>query len=308
MDSVQRIGVVTVTYNSAEVLPEFLESISRQTFREFLLYVVDNASKDASIELASAYGDSRIRIIANTENVGVAEGNNQGIRAALADNCDAVLLLNNDTVFPADTFEKLCGGLAEHQCSMTTPKIYYHDLPNTIWAAGGYFQPWLAYRNQHYGSGQIDRGQFDAVRTVTYAPTCCVLIHKDVFSRIGLMDPLYFVYVDDVDFMYRALKAGFIMKYLPQCTLQHKVSSLTGGTVSNFNVRYGTRNRVYYMMKNLSLPIAVSWTAIYGLMQYARHLAGIDSEIVWHLKLTALREGARLGKMKGPSIWLSQNE
>lgn len=294
MDSVQRIGVVTVTYNSAEVLPEFLASVASQTFREFILYIIDNASKDKSVEIASAFGDPRVRIHANAENLGVAEGNNQGIRAALADGCDAVLLLNNDTVFPAELFVQLCDGLVQYDCAMTTPKIYYHDEPKNIWAAGGYFQPWLGYRTQHYGDGQLDKGQFDTARSVTYAPTCCVLIHKKVFSRIGLMDPLYFVYNDDDDFMYRALTAGLVIKYLPHGKLWHKVSSLTGG-LNAFSIRYCTRNRAYFLRKHFSRGYAYTWNAFYWTYQLARYRFGKDSTQTWNLKRSAMHEAATLG-------------
>ena len=295
MDKVRRIGVVTVTYNSAEVLPEFLDCIARQTYQDFILYVVDNASKDKSVEIASDFADPCIRILANAENLGVAEGNNQGIRAALADGCDAVLLLNNDTAFPAEMFAQLRDGLVQHDCSMTTPKIYYHDRPHVLWAAGGYFQPHLGYRIQHYGDSQPDTGQFDMPRSVTYTPTCCVLIHKNVFDRIGLMDSLYFVYVDDVDFMYRALRAGYSIQYLPDCKLWHKVGSLTGN-VSNFSIRYCTRNRAYFLCKHFSGIYAGAWNALYWSYQFARHILGKDSRDVWKLKSQAMREGVAMAK------------
>lgn len=290
MDSVRRIGVVTVTYNSAAVLPEFLDSIGRQTSQEFILYVVDNASIDKSVEIVGGFDDPRLRVIANTQNLGVAEGNNQGIRAALADGCDAVLLLNNDTVFPADMFAQLRDGLELYNCAMTTPKIYYHDEPNKIWAAGGYFQPWLGYRTQHYGGEQEDTGQFDAVRSVTYAPTCCVLIHRDVFHRIGLMDPLYFVYVDDVDFMFRAMKAGFVMKYLPEAKLWHKVSSLTGH-MSDFMIRYATRNRIYFLRKHLTCLNAELWYGIYQFHYAIDYLRRDSSRQRWKLRRLSANEG-----------------
>lgn len=294
MDSIQRVGVVTVTYNSAEVLPEFLASIFHQTFRDFLLYVVDNASRDNSLAIVSEYSDPRIRVIANAQNVGVAEGNNQGIRAALADGCDAVLLLNNDTVFPPELFTRLCDGLVRYNCAMTTPKMYYHAEPDKIWAAGGCFQPWRGYQTRHYGYDQMDRGQFDAVRTVTYTPTCCVLIHKEVFARIGLMDPTYFVYVDDVDFLFRALKAGFVMKYLPHCTLWHKVSSLTGGDTSDFALRYGTRNAIYFHRKHLPPWIACLLYIYWQTRSALAFLLGRNTLSKWKLRRTAAREGWRM--------------
>ncbi|RYE38977.1 MAG: glycosyltransferase, partial [Hyphomicrobiales bacterium] len=89
----RRIGVVTVTYNSAKVLPDFFESTNRQIGCEFHLYVIDNASRDESVALSRTLAHCATTIIANPDNVGVAEGNNQGIRKALEDGCTHVLLL-----------------------------------------------------------------------------------------------------------------------------------------------------------------------------------------------------------------------
>ena len=73
-----RIGVVTVTYNSEQVLQEFLDSLAVQTYRNFVLYVVDNASKDLTLKILRQRTDMAVVTIANPSNVGVAEGNNQG--------------------------------------------------------------------------------------------------------------------------------------------------------------------------------------------------------------------------------------
>jgi GT2 family glycosyltransferase len=290
---------VTVTYNSASVLPEFFDSLRAQTYREYTLYVIDNASSDGTLELCRRATDLPIVLVANDDNLGVAEGNNQGIRAALADGCEYVLLLNNDTVFDERLLAGLRDGLRQHGCGMTTPKIYYHGEPGKIWAAGGRFQRWLGYRPAHNGEGQVDRGQFDAVRTISYAPTCCVLIHRSAFERIGLMDPLYFVYSDDVDFMYRALKAGLVTKYLPGVTMQHKVNSLTGGSRSPFVAKYCTRNRVYFLLKNQPAVAARFWIAIYRGYLSLRFILRRDSFQVWDLKRAAVAEGWEMGRSSG---------
>jgi hypothetical protein len=259
MDSSHTIGVVTVTYNSADVLPDFLHSIAIQTYCDFQLFVVDNGSKDETIRLLGSCPDQRLRIIANSDNRGVAEGNNQGIRAAIAAGCGSILLINNDTAFRENLVQELVDGMDRLHCDMVSPKILYFDEPERIWAAGGTFQPWLGYRAKHFGEGVMDRGQFDAVRQVGYAPTCCVLIRSEVFSSVGLMDPRYFVYVDDVDFMYRAQKAGKLLIYLPQSILLHKVGRLTGGEESAFSILYGTRNRLFFLLKNFGMLRSLPW-------------------------------------------------
>ena len=245
------IGIVTVTYNSAEVLEDFFSSLLAQTDGNFHLYVVDNASRDQTLEQLSQISDPRLTVFANTDNIGVAAGNNQGIGAALRDGCHSVLLLNNDVVFPPELLATLSNGLNAADCDMVTPKIHFFETPRTLWYAGGYFNPLQAFAGVHYGLGEPDRGQYDQIRAVAYAPTCCMLIRRSVFEKIGLMDSAYFAYYDDTDFCFRAMNAGLRLVYLPEATLLHKVSSLTGGDESPFTIKYMTRNRVYYIRKNL---------------------------------------------------------
>ena len=298
-----KIGVVTVTYNSEPVLQEFFDSLAAQTHRNFALYVIDNASKDKTLEMTAQRTDLPVVVIANGGNLGVAEGNNQGIRAALADGCECVLLLNNDTVFSADLIAQLYAGLDRHHCDMTTGKMYYHDRPDVLWCAGGRFQPWLGYRVQHDGENQKDTGQYGHPRPVTYTPTCCLLVRRSVFDRIGLMDSLYFVYSDDVDFLYRCLKQGLSLWYVPDAKLWHKVSALTGNT-SDFMVRYCTRNRIYFLLKHLPKLKAVTWGLLYTMHLFDRHIRGIDNNNIWRLKLKAVYEGIELSKQS----WMAPGE
>jgi GT2 family glycosyltransferase len=270
MEKSSLVGVVTVTFNSGKVVHGFIDSVLRQSHAEFVLYVVDNASSDETLKLLSGYEDSRIMVIPNQVNVGVAEGNNVGIRAALKDGCTSVLLVNNDTEFDSDLVSKMLAGLEAHQCDMVVPKILYFDQPDKIWCAGGTLSR-LRGSAMHFGGDQKDDGSFDRPRAINYSPTCCMLIKREVFTRVGLMDSNYFVYFDDTDFCQRAYQAGVRFFYLPSARLLHKVGSLTGGSESDFSTRYGVRNRVYYLLKTFpqwQSVIRVSAYHVYILVKY----------------------------------------
>ncbi len=286
-----RIGVVTVTYNSGTVLLPFLKCVLQQTLSDFILFVVDNASSDDTLHILKECGDDRLRIISNSDNRGVAGGNNQGIRAALEAGCDSVLLLNNDTEFDAALFSLLHEGLHKHDAEMICPKMMYFDEPERIWAAGGKFQPWLGYKIVHLGADQIDVGQHNKARLVPYVPTCCVLIKMEVFEKVGLMDERYFVYVDDVDFMYRSMKAGIRLIYMPETTLRHKVSSLTGGDSSRFAVRYQTRNWTYFQRKHLPRWLALLCYVQTQTRSLLAYLLGNNTRSKWNLRRSAAKDG-----------------
>jgi GT2 family glycosyltransferase len=298
MGNSMKIGVVTVTYNSGRVIEDFMTSVLFQKYTNFILYVMDNASSDDTLEKLSKYNDQRIVIVKNKENLGVATGNNQGINASIRDNCEYILLINNDTEFDSQLIETMLEGLDEYSCDMVVPKIMYHDNPKIIWSAGGYFRPWAACLCAHYGMGAVDYGQHENVRRVEYAPTCCTLIKKSVFDTIGLMDEKYFVYYDDSEFCFRAMKSGISMFYLPTAVLLHKVSSLTGGQKStaersDFTVHHLTRGLVYSIKKHQGIASA-PFIASYGAFLFFKFLTGKESLKVFRVKQKAFLEALSL--------------
>lgn len=291
----KRIGVVTVTYNSATVLPEFFDSLWKQTHSDFILFMVDSGSTDGTQELARRVTDSRLQSVFLNKNTGFAAGSNLGIKMALEQDCEAVMLLNNDTAFGPDLLRGLLDGLDTHNCDMTTPKMVYYDQPNKIWAAGGHLDRRLAYRNIHDGQNQIDDGHFDRPRRVSFTPFCCVLMHSSVFEKIGFLDESYFVYTEDADYCLRALQAGLSIWYLPQVQLRHKVSTLTGH-MSDFVVYYCTRNRMLFIRKHLGRLESRAWILAFLSYFWMRHLLGKDSDSFWRLKSKAIRDGSN-GKL-----------
>ena len=80
-----KIGLITITYNSADVVEPFLNCIWQQTYTNFRLYVVDNSSVDNTVSILKKDNDKRLFLIENKENYGVAKANNQAISNAIAD-------------------------------------------------------------------------------------------------------------------------------------------------------------------------------------------------------------------------------
>ena len=119
-----KIGLVTVTYNSESVLADFLQSVKNQTYNNYCLYVVDNDSKDKTKKLLQA--EANIQLINNEDNLGVAYANNQGVKLALKDGCEFVLLVNNDTVFEKES----------EPCSILL------DLCSSCWATNAIPDSW----------------------------------------------------------------------------------------------------------------------------------------------------------------------
>ncbi|MGC2162486.1 MAG: glycosyltransferase family 2 protein [Silvibacterium sp.] len=292
-----KIGVVTVTYNSSSVLEDFLASLDAQTYSNFVLIAVDSHSSDNSVERLNAYHGHESVIIVNEENVGIAIGNNQGIRAAIQSHCEYVMLLNNDVVFREELFDRLVQGIETEHSSMAVPMIYFFQPSNLIWAAGGGFEKMKGFRNYHRGEGKEDVGQFNQSCLIDFAPACCVLIRRDTFAQIGLMDERYFVYSDDADFMFRARKNKLRTSYIPDAKLWHKVSSLTGGLQSNFTIYHAARGRALFLYKNLGRFNGWLWFVITYLLYLIRPILGKDTKQRCSEKQRGLQDGRQMALM-----------
>lgn len=287
-----KIGLVTVLYHSEEVLPGFFRSLSTQTFKEYHLYLIDNAPASGAEALIATlqqqYPLPAFTYIANAKNEGVAYGNNQGITASLAAGCTHTLLLNNDVEFDQrDLLADMYAEAVSRHERMVVPKILFYDT-RRIWMAGGRMLKFRGYTT-HVGGLQPDSPAYDVPGYFDYAPTCFMLIDNRLFREIGLMDPAYFVYFDDTDFVFRAGRKGYAVYYMPSLVVLHKESSSTGGGQSDFFLHYFNRNRLYFVRKNytgIQRWIALTVTALANARNLLRYPKGKRQRL-----MRAIREG-----------------
>lgn len=250
-----RILLVTVLYNSDEVIEEFLWSVGNQKGSNYHLYMVDNSPKPLSADyvahLCSIYGVKKFTLVSNRVNNGIAGGNNQGVRFGIEQGFDYILLLNNDIVFRDENLFASMETCVSLEKPLLVPKILFHGT-NKIWTAGGGFleKRGLTY---HYGEGREENlAEFNEPKMVDYAPTCFMLVRTELFKKFGEFDEDYFVYFDDSDWIFRLKKNGISIWYEPSWLVEHKVSFNTGGNSSPFTQYYINRNRILFISKNLN--------------------------------------------------------
>jgi GT2 family glycosyltransferase len=248
-----KIGIVTVLYKSDAVLDDFFKSISCQNYTNYILYIIDNSPTPESKQLVFEYSSkykilNHIVYLPSEDNIGVAAGNNVGILAAQKDNCEYVLLSNNDILIQdEDLFGNMISEIESKKIKILIPKIHFYDS-NEIWFISGYINKFRA-KCFHTNNYKVDNGQFDYLTECTYAPTCFMLFHKSVFEKIGLMDEKYFVYYDDTDFLWRCHINNIQINIYTNAVIEHKEGKSTGGQTSDFSFYYFTRNRFYFASK-----------------------------------------------------------
>ena len=244
-----KITIVTLNWNGYEDTIELLESLKKITYQNFDVVLVDNGSEgDDAEKLESNYGEF-VKVLRNKSNLGFAGGNNEGIKIALQNNADYVLLINNDTVVEPDILHNLIQKFNnDERVGIVAPKINFYAEPQKIWSAGGK----ISKLRGSAISFSVKRGKNNFLKDelVDFVSGCCMLIKRSLFSEIGYFDEKYFLYMEDADYCWRAANAGFKIICVPQCTILHKVNSSSSDKYENLPLYYMTRNRLYFAKKS----------------------------------------------------------
>ena len=250
------ITILILNWNSGDMTAECVRSLLKMRAKDYEIIVVDNGSKDGSVKYLQEQFP-QITILPQDHNLGFAAGCNVGIKLALERGAKYVLPLNNDTVVDADFLKELERAAEEHaQAAMVSPKIYFWDLPDRLWWAGGEFSLWTGIA-KHVGRKEVDKGQFDSNREVDWATACAVLLKCDVLRETGLFDESFIGNGEDLDLSLRIRKASHRIWYAPKAKLWHKEGvdyrKNVGEQMRKFT---GTRNSLYVMYKHANF---VQW-------------------------------------------------
>lgn len=244
-----------------------LEKITKDNF-DLKVIVVNNGSTE---KLTLPKYSFSPKILESKKNLGFSGGHNLGIKFALEKDADYVLILNNDTLVDKNLVSELLRSVESNPIiGIAAPKIYFapgfefhknrykkNELGQIIWYAGGDMD-WKNILASHKGVDEVDKGQFDKTEPTDFASGCCMLIKRDVFEKIGFFDERYFLYYEDNDFCQRARKKGFKVIYAPKAILWHKNASSAGGSGSDLQDYYITRNRLTFGMRYASLKSKLS--------------------------------------------------
>ena len=196
-------------------------------------------------------GQSRLILFQSKENLGFAAGNNAIIPFALMDPAAKYIwLLNNDTTIPAGSLSALVKDLMiDSGLGIISPKICYYSDPERIWFAGGRLRL-IRATGSNMGLGMKDGDSYRGILPCTFITGCAMLLKREVFESIGLFDPLYFLYGEDVDLSMRAINAGWRLAADLDTVVYHKVSSAVGGDPLPLQTYYLSRNRPYFSAKH----------------------------------------------------------
>lgn len=199
------IAVAIVNYNTRDLLARCLEALfAQQLTIPFEVWVADNASSDDSVAML-AERFPQVRVIANAENLGFAEANNQIMREAQA---DSFFLLNTDTEIRPGALQALWDLLQDHpRNGMAAASLVNPD---------GSPQPSVVPARFPWAFSPVSREE-----RLRWASGAAVLVRAETVREIGLLDPKFFYTGEDCDWGLRARRAGWRVMATPRAVVMH---------------------------------------------------------------------------------------
>lgn len=252
-------AVVILNWNGRKMLERFLPSVVENTTGDAEVIIADNGSTDDSL----AYVQERypqLRIIELDRNYGFAGGYNRALSQVEA---DFYVLLNDDVEVPPRWIEPVVAHMQQHPgTAICQPKLLMYDQRDTFEYAGGAggFIDKFGYpfcRGRLFTTLEQDCGQYDDRCRIFWASGAAMFVRADVWHRLGGLDDDFFAHMEEIDFCWRTLNAGYDIDYCPDSVVYH----LGGGTLpkSNPHKTYlNFRNNLALLYKNL-LPRRARW-------------------------------------------------
>lgn len=249
------VWCVIVNWNGWADTLDCLASLRTQTYGNLTAVVVDNGSTNDSVErIRSAFPE--VKVIETGKNLGFPTGCNVGIRAALEANAEFVWLLNNDTVCPPDTLDKLMRRATAHpEAGLVGSVLLYAHNPTLVQAwGGGKIQPWIGYVTHFTSPVEFGRN--------CYTTFASVLCRSEVFREVGLLYEGFFMYCDDSDFCLRVQKTPWKTVIADDTAILHKEAASTKSSEKPFMTTVVTVSTLRLIRRNsrwavIGMPVFV---------------------------------------------------
>lgn len=244
-----QVAIIVVNWNRCKDTLACLASLSCLDYPAYTVIVVDNASRDDSVDrIRMAYPQTIL--IELEENLGFVGGNNIGMEYALEMGADYALLLNNDTeVAPNFLSELVIAAQTNDHVGIVGPTIYYFDRPNVIWSQGGEID-WSKGITSMIDIDKKDEGQFsDIPHAVDFVTGCSLMIKTSVIKEVGKLDERFFAYYEEVEWCVRVARAGYKLLQIPRAKVWHKISPerQVDSPIVHY---YMTRNRLLFLQSS----------------------------------------------------------
>jgi len=297
-----KLSIIILNWNTKDLLKQCVESIINGFEGLGInelgveIIIVDNGSTDGSVPIVKKKFPT-VKLIENKENLGFAKGNNQGLKEAKG---EFVMLLNSDTLIKSGAIEKLVEYLDKNPDCAVSPLLelpngkpqldYYMRFPN-LWQIFLYHNPILRPLTMNSPLKKlVCQSANDKPFLVDQLPMSALMAAKEVWQKVGELDPDYHFFFEDVDWSWRAKKAGVKLIVVPQAKIVH----LGGGS---WKKKLNQDKNAFYRQFFASLLVFVKKN--YSKTQFERFkialainfLISLKFSLFWDLIKAELRQG-----------------
>jgi len=260
-----KVSIIILNYNGLEFIENCLSSVFKTDYANFEVILVDNASRDGSLEVAEMlFGkDPRLKIIKNYENLGFAGGNNVGARHARG---DILVFLNEDTEVDSNWLKELIKvfvndprvGAVQCKLLMAHEKCKIESVGHYVDYCG--IESWASAKVRN----EIDCGQYDRIREIFYARGAAMAVRRHVFFKAGGFDPAYFIDHEEIDLCWRIRLLGYKILFAPDSIVYHYGGAFVGRREENPRILLHLRkNHMMTLMKNYELKNLMKYLPMY---------------------------------------------
>jgi hypothetical protein len=203
------VYIIILNWNGKKHLSYCLPSVVKTDYSNLRIVVADNGSTDGSQAFVHRF--KNVELIENKKNMGFAAGNNAGIKYALDEGAKYIVLLNNDTLVDKDWISVAvkCAEKDE-KIGMLGFNLFGAEKPADI--------------NDFYKAIKKKTKSFKY--SEDYVCGCAMFVTRFLIEKIGIMDPIYFIYDEEIDWGKRAKRAGFKIAYV-DVPIYHNLASTT---------------------------------------------------------------------------------
>lgn len=243
------ISILIINWNGQRFMDELIQSILRQTYQDFEIILVDNASSDGSVEhVARNY--SGVEILSLDRNFLFSTAANRGFARSRG---KYIALLNNDVVIsPNWLFEMKKSMDSDPTIAACACKMLFYNQPHLLNAAGDCLQ--IDGLGRNIGYQKKDSERYNLPAWVFGACAGAALYRRSALEKIGWFDKDFSMIFEDVDFNFRANLLGYRFRYVPSATAYHHHCASIG-ILSDLNVYFSSKNDLIVLLKNLPLSL-----------------------------------------------------
>lgn len=254
------VSVIVLNWNNKADLEICLNSLTKQSYKNYEVLVVDNASTDSSPDLVRKKFP-KFKLIQNKKNYGFAKGNNIGIENAKG---KYVVTLNNDTRVDQQWIDELVRVAEQHpEAGSFSSKMLFFDNPNRINSIG--LKLYWDGKAVDEAFNEEDKGQYEETKEVFGACGGSAFFRKEALEDVKIGNDYYDsdfgFYSEDLDLSFRLQLRSWKCLYVPNAKLLHKFGGSTG-KIKDFGLYYGIKNKILFIIKNYPLRLLILYSPV----------------------------------------------